>query len=99
MIIEIKDLPPGRKVNRILVDITFEESGQDGLEPATEPSSNVSNQQSKSVPDLGDNNTKVTAEAPQSIAPEPEIPYISKPSMDVDREPRSIPPEMLDMEL
>lgn len=27
MIIEIKDLPPGRKVNRILVDITFEDSG------------------------------------------------------------------------
>lgn len=99
MIIEIKDLPPGRKVNRILVDITFEESGQDGLEPAIEPSFKVSNRQSESVPDLSDNNTKVTVEAPQSIATGTEIPYISKPSMDVDREPRNIPPEMLDMEL
>lgn len=32
MIIEIKDLPPGRKVNRILVDITFEDSGPNLIE-------------------------------------------------------------------
>lgn len=83
MIIEIKDLP-GRKVSRILVDVTFEDTGEPQVastEFVNETSTNpkASNKTDHKVP-----------ETPVTIV-NPEIKR--DPAMNL-----SIPAEMLDME-
>lgn len=84
MIIEIKDLPSGRKVSRILVDITFEDSSdhsEDGL---------------YSNPIV----TSSTIPAQESALGDVSEPVLSTISTDrtSSREPVEIPDEMLNME-
>lgn len=83
MIIEIKDLP-GRKVSRILVDVTFEDSGEPQV--ASTEFINESSPSSKTNPKTDHK----APETPVTIV-NPEIKR--DPAMNL-----SIPAEMLDME-
>ena len=82
MIIEIKDLPSGRKVSRILVDITFEDSSE--LVEQEILSSDTTMKSSIKLPESAPNNGKPDSKPP---------PNVPKP-----REPIEIPDEMLNME-
>lgn len=92
MIIEIKDLPNGRTVKRINVDVSFEEDGtvqtevfnSFGYDTQISPASETHKQStSESKDELGEeSNEKIT-----------------KPDVNVDREEKPIPTEMTDLEL
>lgn len=82
MIIEIKDLPSGRKVSRILVDITFEESSE--LVEQEIFSSDITTKSLIKPSESAPNNGKPDSKPP---------PNVPKP-----REPIEIPDEMLNME-
>jgi hypothetical protein len=87
MIIEIKDLPPGRKVKQISVDVIFEEDGV-----------KVSQQNITSTDKLCKPNDPFIHESPG----EPQIEKhqdIKPPEQDFEqREAKDVPDEMLNME-
>ena len=86
MIIEIKDLPEGRKVSRILVDVTFEDTGDSG--PTTS--------QTVSTEFIDE-----TSPSPQTNHKTPEMPIETIINPEIKRviaTNPSIPVEMLDME-
>lgn len=87
MIIEIKDLPHGRKVTRILVDVSFDDSGEpqsvsQSFLNETNSSTSINDSDTSST-----NNTSNT-EGPEEIALVKRDPALSP----------GIPSEMLDME-
>lgn len=82
MIIEIKDLPHGRKVTRILVDVSFDDSGES--QSVSQSFLNETNSSTRSINDSDTSNT----EAPEEIALVKRDPALSP----------GIPSEMLDME-
>ena len=84
MIIEIKDLPEGRKVSRILVDVTFEDTGDSG--PTTS--------QSVSTSFLNESNSNIKSPVESPV----ESPVVKRdPTLEPKVNP-GIPAEMLDME-
>ena len=84
MIIEIKDLPEGRKVSRILVDVTFEDSGE------SQVSSTEFVNETSTNPKASNKTDHKAPETPVAIV-NPEIKR--DPAMNP-----GIPTEMLDME-
>lgn len=70
MIIEIKDLPEGRKVSRILVDVTFEDTGDSG--PTT--SQTVTEFINETSPSPSTPVTIVSPEIKRVLATNPSIP-------------------------
>jgi len=87
MIIEIKDLPPGRKVKQISVDVIFEEDGV-----------KVSQQNITSTGNLSGSNDSLIQESPGETKIEKHQ-DINPPAQDFDhREAKDVPDEMLNME-
>lgn len=84
MIIEIKDLPEGRKVSRILVDVTFEDSGEPQVVSQGFLNETGINTKANTKNDQGAPETPVTIVNPEI-------------KRDPSTNP-SIPTEMLDME-
>lgn len=87
MIIEIKDLPPGRKIKQISVDVIFEEDGVKVSQQKITPTDN-SCQQNDPV------------EPVEPVEPEIEKHQdIKPPAQDIKtREAKDVPDEMLNME-
>lgn len=97
MIIEIKDLPEGRKVSRISVDITFEDSGEPSKVDCFEPTKQA-DRETKShsgVVSVSKPNEHIIIDNADNNAPhDTQI----KDNFE-DRKPKEIPSEMLDLEL
>lgn len=87
MIIEIKDLPPGRKVKQISVDVTFEE---DGVKVSQQEITSTDNSRPHTEPVITDNPVEPEIEKHQDT---------KSPVKDFEsREAKDVPDEMLNME-
>ena len=86
MIIEIKDLPEGRKVQRILVDIVFEDSGT----PEESQTLNVSNP--------GNTIKKENKDRTEPLVHTEPVLETTKDTDFENRPERAIPQEMLNIE-
>lgn len=84
MIIEIKDLPEGRKVSRILVDVTFDDAGE-------------SQSVSQSFLNESSIGPKTDPKVPEESVQAPASPVSPEIKRDPATNP-SIPTEMLNME-
>lgn len=97
MIIEIKDLPEGRKVSRISVDIAFEDSVD------SDDSSKISSYEStKKIDRVTESNPGVVSviEPNEHMSIDNSAPYDTQIKDNFeDRKPKEIPSEMLDLEL
>jgi hypothetical protein len=87
MIIEIKDLPHGRKVKHINVDITFEEDGTISTIVKDEVDTTASSEKGASRAQSQETESDVKFESTETPTPNLE-----------DRPKKEIPPEMQDME-
>jgi hypothetical protein len=83
MIIEIKDLPHGRKVKHINVDITFEEDGEVQVQTKVE--------------DIKISKPTKIAPAPVAESNDTDA-VIERPVIPEEREKKEVPQEMTDME-
>jgi len=94
MIIEIKDLPPGRNVKRINVDVTFEDvTFEDGEPiPVSKSDSSTVNVKEVEAPPL-----RYISTSDDTIMPD--VPTPAGPIYNDDRPKKEIPQEMLDLEL
>lgn len=87
MIIEIKDLPPGRKVKQISVDVIFEE---DGVKVSQQEITSTDNSRPHTEPVITGSPVEPDIEKHQDIKP---------PAQDIKtREAKDVPDEMLNME-
>lgn len=84
MLIEIKDLPPGQKIKKISVDITFEDSGEIHCEQTVDTRDSAPVSDKQFIPE------------PPSPPNPPESRIIKEDGK--VREHKEIPPEMKDME-
>lgn len=92
MIIEIKDLPHGRKVKHINVDITFEEDGGVVVNASSDTQPSISTRNFPESPI--DPKDPIDHQETQSESPSD----IERPVISEDRPKKEVPSEMLDLE-
>lgn len=97
MIIEIKDLPEGRKVSRISVDITFEDSDDSSKVDCYDPIKQTDSvtKSNPGVVSVIEPNESISTDNTDNDAPQDTQ---IKDNFE-DRKPKEIPTEMLDLEL